>query len=58
MKMGFGDLTIKQISEICKTKEHCWECPFYNENAPLMCRFDGKTDPAEWNIYADVNINE
>jgi hypothetical protein len=55
--MKFGDMTIKQIAEICKGKERCHLCPFYNANAPMMCRFDGKTDPAEWDIGMDVNAN-
>lgn len=56
--MKFGDMTIKQISEICKEKERCWLCPFYNEDTPMMCRFNGKIDPGEWDIDVEVNTIE
>lgn len=38
MKIKIGDLTVRQMAEICNSKANCEECPFGKDTEMSECR--------------------
>ena len=53
--MKLGDMTFKQIAEMCKGKT-CYQCQFYDQNAFNKCCLTC-TDPADQNLDMEVKTD-
>ena len=53
--MKLGDMTFKQIAEICKSRQ-CYQCPFYSGEEFSRCCLT-YYDPAHQNLNMEVNTD-
>ena len=55
MKKKIGELTLREVQKICKTKEQCSDCPVYKVCAVPLCREDEVNEYLEKEIEVEEN---